>query len=156
MIGRLMRRYPWTGRLLQIGMRLVQPKHTIGVTGVLFDAAQERVLLVEHLFHPRFPWGLPGGWLDRGEDPADTVVREFREETGLRVRAVCPLLVRRASYVRGHMDVVFLCAMDGDDQPVRLNNELISYRWTARDNLPPLTDFSAAGVRAGFEIVGKL
>ena len=33
-------------------------------------------------------WTLPGGGLDFGEDPADAVVREVLEETGLRVRPV--------------------------------------------------------------------
>jgi len=31
-------------------------------------------------------WTLPGGGLDFGEDPADCVLREFREETGLEGR----------------------------------------------------------------------
>jgi ADP-ribose pyrophosphatase YjhB (NUDIX family) len=33
-------------------------------------------------------WQLPGGGLDHGEDPADAVVREFAEETGLAVAVV--------------------------------------------------------------------
>ena len=62
----------------------------VGVIGVLLDEIGERVLLVEHIFHTFRPWGLPGGWIARGEDPARTAEREYREETGLHVRAVTP------------------------------------------------------------------
>jgi ADP-ribose pyrophosphatase YjhB (NUDIX family) len=33
-------------------------------------------------------WSLPGGWADVGESPAEAAVREVREESGYRVRAV--------------------------------------------------------------------
>jgi 8-oxo-dGTP diphosphatase len=33
-------------------------------------------------------WTLPGGGLDHGEDPADGVVRELEEETGIRGRII--------------------------------------------------------------------
>ena len=41
---------------------------------------------------------LPGGALDPGEDEAQALVREFGEETGLRVRAG-PLLVRASQFM---------------------------------------------------------
>ncbi|MDQ3795264.1 MAG: NUDIX domain-containing protein [Actinomycetota bacterium] len=33
-------------------------------------------------------WSLPGGWADVGESPTEAAVREVREESGYRVRAV--------------------------------------------------------------------
>lgn len=43
------------------------------------------VLLVRCSDHADFPglWSLPGGGVDHGEHPLDTVVREFREALGL-------------------------------------------------------------------------
>ena len=45
----------------------------------------DEFLLVEHVFHPRLPWGLPGGWIGFNEDPVKTVQREIQEELGLDV-----------------------------------------------------------------------
>ncbi|MEV6927110.1 NUDIX domain-containing protein [Dactylosporangium sp. NPDC051485] len=56
-------------------------------SAVVFDGAG-RVLLVRHLGSGL--WLYPGGHLEDGEEPAAAAVRETREETGLRVRAVAP------------------------------------------------------------------
>lgn len=139
-LARLVRRFPLSGVLIQRAYRLIVPRYSLGVVGVLLDRPRERVLLVEHVFHPVKPWGLPGGWLDRGEDPARGIEREFREETGLRVRAICPVLVERVPAMHGHMDIVYLCVLDGDGQRVQLSHELLDHRWARLDALPPLFD----------------
>jgi 8-oxo-dGTP diphosphatase len=140
-MARFFRRHPWLGLTLLRGMRLVQPRFTVGVVGALLDASGEHVLLVEHVFHAQYPWGLPGGWINRGEDPAQAVEREFCEETGLRVRAARPLLVQRTPDLRGHLDMIFLCIPDGEQPAIRLSNELLGYRWTPLDDLPPMVAF---------------
>jgi 8-oxo-dGTP diphosphatase len=55
--------------------------------GVCRDT-EGRVLLTRGSELAAFPgvWSLPGGGIDHGEHPDDTVVREFAEETGLSVR----------------------------------------------------------------------
>ena len=46
-----------------------------------------QVLLVRRVMAPaQGKWTLPGGFVDAGEDPAEAVVRECREETNLEVR----------------------------------------------------------------------
>ena len=45
-----------------------------------------RVLLVRHTYRQR--WGVPGGLLNRGEEPRDAARREALEEVGLRVELV--------------------------------------------------------------------
>ncbi len=59
----------------------------IGAYGLCRDAAG-RVLLARNSRLSAFPglWTLPGGGVEQGEHPDDTVVREFAEETGLTVR----------------------------------------------------------------------
>ena len=144
----LLRRYAWSGVVIQRLARRIQPRFTVGVVGVVLDAPRQRVLLVEHVFHTAYPWGLPGGWIERGEDPAQTAEREILEETGLRVRAVQPLIVQRGTTWSRHMDMVFLCELDGDAQQVRLSGELLGYRWTPYDALPWLVAFHRQGIAA--------
>jgi 8-oxo-dGTP pyrophosphatase MutT (NUDIX family) len=70
--------------LMRIVQRLNAPRHRVGAVGAVFDQGGQ-VLVVEHVFRTDFPWGLPGGWIKRGEDPAATVRREIEEELGLKV-----------------------------------------------------------------------
>ena len=54
----------------------------------LFDGAG-RLLLARHVHSGR--WGTPGGAVEPGESPREAAVREFEEETGMRV-AGCTLI----------------------------------------------------------------
>jgi ADP-ribose pyrophosphatase YjhB (NUDIX family) len=56
----------------------------VGADAAIFDA-EGRVLLVHRADDLR--WGLISGWVDPGETPPDTVVREVREEVDLEVTA---------------------------------------------------------------------
>lgn len=56
-----------------------------GVAAIVRDAS-ERVLFMHRADDGR--WGLPAGAIDPGESPAQAIVREVREETGLDVRAI--------------------------------------------------------------------
>ena len=144
-----LRRFPWMTDLALRGMRVFQPRVTMGVIGVLMDETRTQVFLVEHVFHARKPWGLPGGWMERGEEPTQTVEREFYEETSLRVRAVHPLLIRRG-IIGAHMDVVYLCEADGLDHDIHLCGELLRWAWVPVDDLPPIADFHQRAIqRAG-------
>lgn len=60
----------------------MQRSVTLGVRVVIRDADQ-RVFLVRHGYAPG--WHLPGGGVDRGENLLQAVLRETREETGIRL-----------------------------------------------------------------------
>lgn len=61
----------------------ITPK--IGVQGALFDDAG-RMLLERR--KDDGCWGMPAGWVEAGERPADALVREFKEETGMEIEPV--------------------------------------------------------------------
>jgi len=80
-LSRLLQRVAPLRWLMLLTVELFGSRHHVGAVGVVFNDAGE-VLLVEHVFRPNYNWGLPGGWVERGENPADTVRREFKEELG--------------------------------------------------------------------------
>ncbi|WP_127584803.1 NUDIX hydrolase [Paenibacillus koleovorans] len=61
-----------------------QPKYVVAVLGVITND-QGQVLLLNHRYRTKQPWGIPGGFLEL-EQPEIGFKREIEEETGLMVR----------------------------------------------------------------------
>lgn len=113
----------------------VTPK--IGVGGVVFNSRDE-LLLIER---PSHNWLFPTGWADIGYSPAEVVVKEVREETGLRVT---PLRLIALYDIRQLLEeqleqqlysLVFYCRLDGGELALR-PHEALNGGFFARDALP--------------------
>jgi 8-oxo-dGTP diphosphatase len=104
----------------------------VGAVAIIQDG-EGRVLLARHTYRRRAPWALPGGWVRRGEDPAETVVRELREETGLSVTVLSPLAVQRES--ARHLTVVYAARLTGGR--LRPSSEVSEVRFVAPGAWPP-------------------
>src|SRR5215210_8583768 len=63
-------------------VRLVEPRFTVTAGAVILDE-EGRVLLLKHVFRAGSGWGIPGGFIERGEQPEEAIRRELREEIGL-------------------------------------------------------------------------
>jgi len=120
----------------------------MGAVGVVFDG-DGRVLLVEHTFHPKTPWGLPGGWVGRGENPAETVAREMMEELSLAVE-VGPVIIVDMPF-RNHLDLAYLCRTR--DTIGTLSYEILKANWFTGDELPRLLPFHTLAIQRAGEMI---
>lgn len=144
-LARWLQRFPPLRWALRLAVRLLVPRHHVGAVGVVFNDAGQ-ILLVEHVFRPNFPWGLPGGWIEAGEDPAAAVRRELEEELQLQVEVKRLLLcksqgVRRSEGVPRGLGLVFYCRLI-DSHPISPNTvqdqhtyEILSTEWVAPDEI---------------------
>jgi ADP-ribose pyrophosphatase YjhB (NUDIX family) len=146
-IATTIQRAPWLAYTARALWRIRQARFTAGVVGVVFNA-QGQILLVEHVFHPHFPWGLPGGWMDRHENPTQTIQRELREELELEVVVGMVLLAEMES--ANHLDLAFLCQAQGSVG--RLSFELLDYRWIMPADLPALYRFHQRAVSSALAV----
>ena len=146
-LATFLQKAPWLVAIARNLWRLTQPKFSAGVVGVILNA-DNQVLLVEHVFHPYAPWGLPGGWLDRHETPAEGVARELKEELQLNVQ-VGPVLLAEID-LENHIDLAYLCYTTGTVG--RLSNELLDYGWYSFDQLPRLHRFHYRAIQTALKL----
>jgi len=74
-------------------MRVAHTRFTVTAGAVIFNDKRE-VLLLKHRFRAGSGWGLPGGFMEQGEQPIDALRRELREEIGLELDDVKVFAVR--------------------------------------------------------------
>ncbi|MEP6944923.1 MAG: NUDIX domain-containing protein [Acidobacteriota bacterium] len=128
MVGGLWKKLPPWARTSVT--RLTQPKFTVSVAGLITNN-DGRVLLLNHLLRPSSGWGLPGGFINRGEQPATAFRREIREEIGLEIRDIKLLKIRT---FKRHVEILFRAS--ASDEGAVLSREIISLQWFAPDEIP--------------------
>lgn len=81
---------------------------SIAAFGIVFDD-QNKILCIQrketdlaHPFHNK--WAVPGGGVDHGEHPRDTVLREVKEETGLTVKLLSDYPIVKSYLYENHTD----------------------------------------------------
>jgi ADP-ribose pyrophosphatase YjhB (NUDIX family) len=113
-------------------VRLVEPRFTVTAGAVVVDT-QGRVLLLKHVFRAGSGWGIPGGFIERGEQPEDAIRRELREEIGLELEEVELAFVRTLRQPV-QVEIIFRCRPRGATGAQSL--EIKHTEWYALDALP--------------------
>ena len=131
----LWRVVPFTRKMRYNFLWMLNQKFLVGVGAVIVDE-QERVLLFNHSYRAKYPWGLPSGWLKKGESPAQAVVREVFEESKLTVHIIRPIETNTGTG-RPNIHIIFLGKLSGEMNFIP-SAEVTEARFFHIDELPKL------------------
>ena len=129
LFGRVWKKMPKNARRWLT--RRVEASFTVSAAAVVTNERGE-VLLLDHVLRPKSGWGLPGGFINAGEQPDDAVRREIREETGLELRDIKIVRVRT---LERHIEIIFRAV--GVGEPAVKSREITELGWFAVGNMPP-------------------
>lgn len=120
------------GRVRRWSMRLAHARFTVTAAALIFNDAGE-VLLLKHRFRAGSGWGVPGGFLEAGEQPLEALKRELREEIGVEVERA-EIFAARSFRKPRQVEVLFRCRITGDAKPRAMEVECAE--WFSIDALP--------------------
>lgn len=129
-LGALWRHTPRSVR--RWGVRLVEPRFTVTAGAVITDDGG-RVLLLNHVFRQGSGWGIPGGFIEKGEQPEAAIRRELREEIGLELERAEIAFVRTLKRP-SQVEIIFRGRARGTTESQSV--EIKSAEWFALDKLP--------------------
>ena len=113
-------------------MRLAHTRFTVTAGAIIFNE-DGKILLLKHTFRAGSGWGLPGGFLEAGEQPLDALRRELREELGLEVEDV-QIFIARSFRKPKQVEVLFRARAGGSITPRTM--EVERAEWFSLDALP--------------------
>ena len=131
LLGAIWRRAPKALRRWTV--RFSHPRIAVTAGAILTDG-HGRVLLLKHRFRPGSGWGLPGGFIEHGEQPEEGLRRELREEIGLEVERL-KLFTVRAFKRPKQVEIVFMGQAVGN--PDELSFEIQEAAWFLPGEFPP-------------------
>jgi 8-oxo-dGTP diphosphatase len=111
-------------------VRATQGKFTVSVAAIVTND-ENKVLLLKHVLRPVSDWGIPGGFIETGEQPEAAIRRELMEETGLELDELNMLRVRT---IARHIEILFRARARGEAKVS--SREITDLGWFAPDEMP--------------------
>jgi ADP-ribose pyrophosphatase YjhB (NUDIX family) len=139
----MFRRLPRPAR--RFAVRRLYPSFTVGAMCII-ERPDGALLFVRHSYRRR--WGVPGGLLARGEEPAAGARREAEEEVALDIETIGEPAVVVDPRAR-RVDIVFLArptAAASLDDMRPSSPEIVEARWFPREELPELQHETAGAL----------
>jgi ADP-ribose pyrophosphatase YjhB (NUDIX family) len=133
LLAKLWRAAP--ARVRRMGVWLTQSRFTVTAGAVVLDEAG-RVLLLQHVFRRGSGWGIPGGFVERGEQPEAAIRRELREETGIEIEEARLVAARMLKRPR-QLELLYVALACDGARPRAVSAEIRCAEWFACDALPP-------------------
>jgi len=119
-------------RIRRWTIRYSNARFTVTAGAIIFNE-QGHVLLLKHLFRAGSGWGLPGGFLQAGEQPLEALRRELQEEIHLEIENIEIFWTR--SFARPQqVEILFLGEAGGHPKSQSIEVERAS--WFSIDDLP--------------------
>jgi ADP-ribose pyrophosphatase YjhB (NUDIX family) len=110
--------------------RRLHPTFTVSAAGIITNE-RGQVLLLDHVLRPVSGWGVPGGFMNKGEQPAAALRREIREETGLELSDIA---INRCRTHGRHIEIIMTARGIGE---AKVNSrEIKQLGWFEIDNMP--------------------
>jgi ADP-ribose pyrophosphatase YjhB (NUDIX family) len=85
---------------------------------MLFDD-EGHILLLEHVFRADRGWGVPGGFINKGEQPEQALRRELREEVDIEIDDVKTPVRQKSGQAETGGDLLS-CAGDRRTETIKL------------------------------------
>lgn len=122
-------------RVRRWSMRATQARFTVTAGALIFNDAGQ-ILLLKHRFRAGSGWGIPGGFLEHGEQPEQALRRELREEVGLEVSHVEIFTARSFKRPR-QVEILFRCRPSSQTAQVKPRTmEVERAEWFSIQKLP--------------------
>ncbi|MCO4315788.1 NUDIX domain-containing protein [Phyllobacterium sp. 21LDTY02-6] len=145
----------WRHRLFHTYFLMRRPM-TLGARGVVFDEAENSVLLIRHTYVPG--WQFPGGGVETGDTLEDTLAREILEESSVELtgRAHLFAIYQNAHASRRDHVALYVCRSFRQAAPFVPNREIAEAAFFPLGALPegttPATRQRLAEIFEGKEI----